>query len=90
MAVEVDGPSHFVRVLQRSDDEEGTTTWAWAWKESGATLVRQTLLWAHGWTVVSVPVFVWNACGGDAVRQARALLRHAPLAALAARARDGA
>ena len=90
VAVEVDGPSHFVRVLQSSGAVEGKTTTAWAWKESGATLARHTLLWAHGWTVVSVPFFEWDACGGDAVRQARALLRHTPLAALAARPRDGA
>jgi hypothetical protein len=82
VAVEVDGPSHFVRTL-RVDDDDGDLIVAP--KPNGATLARRKLLGARGWTVVSVPYFEWDACEGDAARQAQLLAQNPTLAALARR-----
>ena len=85
VAVEVDGPSHFVRTLRTDGNGGGRGDGVGAPKANGATLARRKLLGARGWTVVSVPYFEWDACEGDAARQARLLVKLPPLAALARR-----
>ena len=52
VAVEVDGPSHFVQ------DARG------AHWPNGPTLLKQRLLRAAGWRLVSVPFFEWNRLEG--------------------------
>ena len=54
VAVEVDGPSHFLRNTRAPN---------------GPTLARQRLLEARGWRVASVPWFEWAECHGDAAAQ---------------------
>jgi hypothetical protein len=46
LAIEVDGPTHFLQAPQHTLD--------------GSTQLRNRLLSAHGWTVVSVPHYEWN------------------------------
>ena len=61
VALEVDGPSHFVCNTRAP---------------TGRTLARNRLLAARGWRVVALPFFEWDACGGDRQRQAECLRRH--------------
>lgn len=60
VALEVDGPSHFLR---------GTLA------PTGPTLARDRLLAARGWRVISLPYFEWDACRGDRRHQAECLRR---------------
>jgi hypothetical protein len=46
LAIEVDGPTHFLQQPQHAPN--------------GSTLMRNRLLSAHGWTVVSVPHYEWD------------------------------
>jgi len=46
LAIEVDGPTHFLQAPQHTLD--------------GSTQLRNRLLSAHGWTVVSVPHYEWD------------------------------
>ncbi len=59
LAVEVDGPSHYMR-----PDADPTYT------PNGSTRLKRRLLELAGWRVVSVPFFEWNVAGGDASREA--------------------
>ena len=52
LAVELDGPSHFVTVLSGGEGGE-------KWRENGATKMKTRLLRKLGWTVVRVPHFEW-------------------------------
>ena len=45
-ALEVDGPTHFLKVPERTPD--------------GFTRFRDRMLRAHGWRVLSVPFYEWN------------------------------
>jgi hypothetical protein len=47
VAIEFDGPSHFVRKLDGS------------FRHNGRTLAKTRLLKALGWTVIRIPWFVW-------------------------------
>ena len=53
VAVEVDGPSHFL--------QDG--------RQDGSTLLRNRMLAAHGWRVVVVDYRVWNALQTEAQRE---------------------
>ena len=50
LAIEVDGPSHFLLRDSRSD----------FYLPNGPTLLKRRLLEAAGWRVVSVPFYEWN------------------------------
>ena len=60
LALEVDGPTHFLKEPQRT--------------LNGSTLLRNRMLRAYGWTVLSVPFFDWNF-PTDEPRQREAYLR---------------
>ena len=64
VAVEVDGPSHFVSVAR---GEVGGET---GWRVNGSTLLKRRLLAGFGWEVLSVPFFEWNANRGKAAKEA--------------------
>ena len=49
IAIEVDGPSHFLQ-----PDDRGVR------KSNGPTLLKRRLLAAAGWRVISVPFYEWN------------------------------
>ena len=69
VALEVDGPSHFVHGSARP-------------RPNGPTLLKQKLLESAGWRTVAVEYWVWDACaarGADAEREyLEALLQLAP------------
>ena len=73
IAIDVDGPSHFVR------GAEGRP------RPNGNTLLRRRLLEASGWRVVSVPYFEWDkarASGGVGFHRLQRLpSSHPPLIA---------
>ena len=54
VAIEVDGPSHFVGASQRP---------------TGATLLKRRQLHALGWAVISVPYFEWDPLRGPEQQQ---------------------
>eukprot|EP00316_Scyphosphaera_apsteinii_P026035 CAMPEP_0119299768 /NCGR_PEP_ID=MMETSP1333-20130426/1802_1 /TAXON_ID=418940 /ORGANISM="Scyphosphaera apsteinii, Strain RCC1455" /LENGTH=124 /DNA_ID=CAMNT_0007301307 /DNA_START=203 /DNA_END=577 /DNA_ORIENTATION=- len=64
IAVEVDGPTHFM--LPDSNGEHVPT---------GKTLLKRRLLTSAGWRVVSIPYFEWNACNGNVHAQCTYLKR---------------
>jgi len=51
IAIEVDGPSHFISSSTEKSDKT----------LNGSTLLKQRLLAAAGWKVISIPYFEWNA-----------------------------
>ena len=59
VAVEVDGPSHFLLT-----DGRGVR------KPNGPTLLKRRLLAAAGWRVISVPFFAWDGLRSAGERQA--------------------
>ena len=69
VAVEVDGPSHFVAVAGKMG--EG------GWRVNGSTRLKRRLLAGLGWEVLSVPFFEWNVLRSKAAKEAyaRALLQ---------------
>ena len=91
IAVEADGPTHFLRNRR---ERNGLP------RPSGETRVRDRLLAAWGWTVVSVPYTVWELASQDEFRTlthiqlvARIVLflrRHTNLLALMPKAPEGA
>ena len=58
IAIEVDGPSHFLL-----PDGRGVR------KSNGPTLLKRRLLAAAGWRGISVPFFEWNALSTASERQ---------------------
>lgn len=58
IAVEVDGPSHFIH------DLESGRVWI-----DGSTALRNRCLALAGWEVVSIPFHEWDGLGGDVERE---------------------
>ena len=56
VAIEVDGPSHYLRCLHGRGEQQ---------LPNGATLLKRRLLKAAGWCVVSVPYYEWDALRGE-------------------------
>jgi hypothetical protein len=63
VAVEFDGPSHFLRFLEPAAARRAP-------EPNGATRLRDRLLRASGLTVVAIPYFEWDPLRSDAVRDA--------------------
>ena len=59
VAIEVDGPSHFLLPDGRGER-----------KPNGHTLLKRRLLKAAGWRVISVPFFEWDGLHSAGERQA--------------------
>lgn len=72
LAIEVDGPSHYLR--DPSDERV----------PNGPTLLKRWLLKASGWRVASVPFYEWDALAGPCDQRAylERLLRGVGLASL--------
>ena len=66
VAVEVDGPTHFVRHLSACDEAGIGTTHS----QDGSTLWRNAMLQHYGYAVVMVPYQEWGACSSRAQRVA--------------------
>ena len=64
VAVEVDGPSHFVKVAGEGGERR--------WRENGSTRLKRRLLAGLGWEVLSVPFFEWTVLRGKAAKEAYA------------------
>jgi len=54
VAIEVDGPSHFLRPSSRSDKH----------LPNGPTLLKRRLLKVAGWRLISVPFYEWDQLSG--------------------------
>ena len=59
VAVEVDGPSHFLL-----PDHRGVRT------PNGSTLLKRRLLERAGWRVIAVPFFEWDELRGEEAQRA--------------------
>ena len=59
VAIEVDGPSHFLRGPGADAGERG------GGHLNGSTRLKQRLLSLLGWDVLSVPYYDWDALGHD-------------------------
>jgi beta-xylosidase len=63
VAVEFDGPTHFLRWIEPASASRRP-------EPNGATLFRDRLLREAGHTVVSIPYFEWSALKDDDTRDA--------------------
>jgi len=75
IAIEVDGPSHFLR-----PDSQGVRA------PSGTTVLKRRLIAAAGWRVISVPFYDWGRLNTADERQAYLERAVAPLGAIAPQA----
>jgi hypothetical protein len=81
IAIEVDGPAHFVNSIDSVTDEGGYTKfingkleYQFGWKGdrqeiNGPTALKQRLLKKLGWKTVALPFWEWYALNGDAAAE---------------------
>jgi hypothetical protein len=72
VAVEFDGPTHFLRRIHPDVAEDTART---RLAPNGATLFRNCLLHEAGYDVIVVPFYEWDALVNDAARDAYILTR---------------
>ena len=77
IAIEVDGPAHFITIIGNDEAKEGFSKisngkleYQFGWDGSeqvlnGATALKQRLLQSFGWKTVSIPFWTWSNLGGD-------------------------
>ena len=79
IAIEVDGPTHFVMNLEkalinkrhgskRTKDVDGTCKFD-NMELNGSTILKHRMLEQLGWKVIHIPFWEWNALGGDRKKQ---------------------
>jgi RAP domain len=82
VAIEVDGPSHFISRIDDFDEMESRSTgfskvirgkleYQFGWtgerqEMNGPTILKERLLKSFGWKVIHLPFWEWYALGGDA------------------------
>jgi RAP domain len=67
VAIEVDGPSHFIVCIDDStvSNYTGMGTTVSGYQANGRTMLKRRLLKSMGWTVLTVPYWEWRAMRGD-------------------------
>jgi RAP domain len=69
VAIEVDGPYHFMVCIDSSyskvSNYTGMGTTVSGYQANGSTMLKRRLLKSMGWTVLTVPYWEWSAMKGD-------------------------